>query len=258
MCRRFICGRHKELPYGLLPDSSAALAADSLRLCEEAGWHWLRMPLYPLAEARILGANIRESESGAWCGGPIDTLPEAKLSGPWADFFLEPIRESAKLGKPVLLELKGPLSVLDSLVSTVDVYRYLRRDLPYLTELQAALLDWGGRCVQAGAGIISLADSLATKDLIGEKNFRAHFWPLFRPLLEGLLALTEQPKVFLCGKMSQDLCDLGLLWAEALPLPEAMPLDEALPSAEGQLFGLDCVNDPGRKRDFLYHLALAE
>jgi len=257
--RRFICGRHEELLYGFLPEKGETLAQDSIRMCGAEGWGWIRMPVYPLLEGKILGANIRESEAGAWSGSPLETLPaNPKFEGKDADMVLDAIRIAAASGKPVVMDIKGALGVMESLLGTTDIYRRLRKDDPYLKEINDALIEWGRQCVKAGARIISLADNLATCDIIGGKNFKAHFWPLLKELIDGLMDVEIPPTIFLCGKLSQDLLDLGLVRIEELPLATPASLDVAVPMYPGMLLGWDCIHDSMKPREVLYRLVFTE
>jgi len=262
MEKRFICTRHEEIVYGFWPRDAETLAGDALRIHAEKGWAWLRLPLYPLTEGRILGAKIREGAAGAWAGEPISKdgreLPPALFRGADVDLILSTIRLLSEKPTPISLDLKGPLSVLETLTPSLRVYQKLRKDDPYLQELSCGLRDWAVSCIDAGVSLISFADPLATLDLIGEKNFLAHYWPLLKGLLQGIFSARPQVNIHLCGKLSQDLLELGLLGKEVLPMECPCPLDRALLQRKGLLSGLACLNGPSIPRTEIVKLILSE
>lgn len=256
MIRRFVCERHQDIPYGLWPADASLLAEDARRIAEEKQLAYIRLPLYPLAESRILGADILDSPEGARMGQPLAHLPEPVLAGNDARLILQAVTEAAASGKKVMMDINGPVAVLETLAGTAAAYRFLRRDEPYLQQLCQALLDWACSCLKAGASIISLADPLATEDLIGKANFCRHYAPLLIHMLQGIINKYPDCVIHICGKLSQDMLDNSLAVAEELPLRPPVSLDKALAGQKGIISGLACVNNTAKDLDCLYNLIL--
>ena len=264
VAKRFVCPAHEERYAGRFSYDPGELLAIALDEQREKGDALLRLPLFPLAEAEALGASVIETPEGAWIREKVfskpEQLPESCLAGQRIDAAILCAGLAAERHIPVLFELHGLLTVLDGLLPTVQVYKMLRQDHPYLRRLCRSLAVFAGRSGYSGLTVFSFADPLADMMLIGEKNFREHYLPLLNCLLADMRELCPGTLVHLCGKLSQAMLDCGAAEARRIELPHSMSLGEAYLSMLGRdvfrVFGQDCVNCTGIRRQWVTQLEL--
>ena len=260
---RFICRSHNSKDNSFFPNTAEEMLSIAEKLRAEMGVAWLRLPAYSYMEANVLGAIVKEADGGARvvekAYGSADELPLPQFVGcEQVNIFLQAVRLAAEKGYTVLADINGPLSILDSLIPTAQVYKMLRKDAAYLAAVFDGLGELTIRSIQSGAKVISFSDPLATADLIGGKNLADHFVPLFKRFTESVAGSNTDHVMHICGKLSQDLVDMELLNVTEHPVPESASLDTAIidmAGSDGQhMIGLSCVNNPSAWRKSLFEL----
>lgn len=69
-----------------------------------------------------------------------------------------------------------------------------------------------------GCAVLSLADPVATADILGPVMFRETYMPHLVRLIERLKGLPQRPLIHLCGKLTQSLIDAEGAKVQALRL----------------------------------------
>ncbi|MBR0440876.1 MAG: hypothetical protein IJK25_02955, partial [Firmicutes bacterium] len=69
-----------------------------------------------------------------------------------------------------------------------------------------------------GCAVLSLADPVATADILGPVTFRETYMPHLVRLIERLKGLPQRPLIHLCGKLTQSLIDAEGAKVQALRL----------------------------------------
>ncbi len=239
------------------------MLASAKKSRKEANDAWLRLPNYSYLEASILGAIIKETVSGARVAEKAFSSAADLVAPHFADservnILAKAIGRAAAQGYPVMVDINGPLTILDSLLPTALVYKMLRKDDTYLKDLTAGITEIAALSIRQGASMISFADPLATADLLGKKNLVEHFLPLLKKFTDGIAALCPDHSLHICGKLSQDLVEADVLSVTESPVPADTSLATALIDKAkygGQhLLGLSCVNHPNARVNAVYEL----
>lgn len=203
--------------------SPRAIAAAVEQTRQARGSRIWRLPLCHTLEAEALGARPVLSFSGARIKAPpysqISELPEAmdlsgaRLAAIWE--AMEQLREREPEGH-IAFDLTGPFSVLSGLVPLARLYKAARgaHGAELFAWVETQLAGYAEQAYRRGAEMFSLADPVATMDLLGEAMFRQCYVPVLFRLLERLHRGCPKAIIHICGKLSQGLLDTGQCTAE--------------------------------------------
>jgi hypothetical protein len=142
-----------------------------------------------------------------------------------------------------MLKLNGPYSILASLVRPELFYRWLSkyREAIHcaLDSIAASLKTCFDKLIDAGAGLVSIADPYANVSILGEKRYR-EFSAI--PLLRFLRGISEKKAVVhLCPHSSIPLVRFDYFETKDTPVNTALYLD-ALARLNGPLLlGNRCI-----------------
>ena len=140
------------------------------------------LPFCHTVEAEALGGivNLGNAETGPRCGGYIASSVEEILDLPDMNFsegriakVLEAIRMLADEGEHVLVEICGPITIMNSLIDPKHIFKMMRKD----KEMTKAVFEKLGeqafhymqQAKEHGARLISYADVVGGVNIVGPK-----------------------------------------------------------------------------------------
>ena len=197
---RFVCGS------SLAHDMSGGVAE---------GWRILPADNALLAEC--LGAKPTADENGVRVVDvPYRTAEELPAAPDFETLRLKSVAaDVAASREPVIYQLDGPLTVLSQLLPLGKVFAALRCGDELLRRAEDWVTEYALLAAKQGATVLSLADPVATLDILGDRMFREVYQDALLRLLERLCGeLPEGAALHLCGKMTQCLLDTGAVTAE--------------------------------------------
>lgn len=273
MIRDFVCKQQAaQLPPAVVQDERISFPAaycrrdEMVRLAEAvktaSGAPVCILPFCHTVEAEALGAHITygDQHCGPRAGQLVCSSIEEFFALPKADCSTGRIAEvlaACKLlserGETVILEISGPLTILNALMEPHLIFRALRKQPQQMNAvweiLSDLLLDYVLRAEKAGA-IISFADPIGSVNILGpkltEQLTKEFTWPF-------LLRLARETRpdtlVSLCPKTALALIGSGCATWESIPLPRLMSYPEALLEARGKtkFTGQVCLKNPNTK-----------
>ncbi|MDR2434753.1 MAG: hypothetical protein LBD47_09320 [Treponema sp.] len=199
-------------------------------------------------EAKALGAETETTANGFEVIRPLFTEPDMLFNIPAFEEsegiknVVEEIRAASK-EKKVLLKLNGPYSVLASLVSPELFYRwcakYRQAIHSALDSITASLEIYLDESINAGAGIVSLADPYANVSVLGEKRYREFAAAYLLRLLRGREG--ETAVIHLCPHSSIPLVQFGYFEAKDIPVKNDSYLDALVRQSGPLLLGNRCI-----------------
>ena len=274
MIRNFICKQQAfQIPPSVLQDESlpfpevycrqdemvrlalAIKSADDSPLCV--------LPFCHTVEAEALGADIRHGNrlAGPRAGKPICTSLESLLALPDVDFssgriaeVLAACRALRDAGETVVLEVSGPLTILNALIEPHFIFRALRKQPAEMElvfeKLSRLLQNYIQQAEEAGANIFSFADPMADVSIIGPKVAEKLTRSFTCQLLKNI-AISTKPNtlVTLCPKTALALTGCGCAEWEFIPLSAAMSYPKALTEVHGKakFTGQACLKNRSTK-----------
>ena len=220
--------------------AQAIKAADGSSLCI--------LPFCHTVEAEALGADIRHGNrhTGPRAGQPICTSTESLLALPDVDFssgriaeVLAACRALREAGETVVLEISGPLTILNALIEPHLIFRALRKQPTEMElvfqKLLTLLQSYIHLAEQAGVEFFSYADPMADVGIIGPKVAEQMTRTFTCQMLKNIEISTNPNTVItLCPKTALALIGCGCAVWESIPLSAAMPYPDALPEVRGK------------------------
>lgn len=260
MIRNFICKQQAfEIPPAVLLDDSlsfpevyfqreemvrlalAVKAAENRSLCI--------LPFCHTVEAEALGANIRygDRQTTPHAGTPVCSSVDDLLALPEVDFssgciaeVLAACRMLREAGETVVLEISGPLTILNALMDSTLIFRALRKQpdqmRPVFEKLHRLLLDYIQQAEQVGVNLFSYADPIADVRIVGPKiaeNLTSEYTCQILKNME--FSTNPDTLITLCPKTALALVGCGCAAWESVPLPTAISYPEALAVVHGKV-----------------------
>ncbi len=249
----------KELGLGipdihLYADPMAELARAIYR---ESGEAFCMLPFCHTIEAEAMGAKVQYGNETA---GPrskdyICTHPTEVLQLPAMDFergriaqLLTACESISAEGLPVLLEIAGPITILNLLMDARYIFKALRKEAdalqPVLDSLAQQLLAYGQEARKRGVRFFSYADSAGAVNIVGPLLARQMAERFTYPFLQRWQAeLGKDCLLILCPKTSLALIGSEKADFVSLRLDRAMSYGEACASVLGKesMVGQMCI-----------------
>lgn len=232
---------------------SSASMVQAARHMERSGW--IRLPFCNTICSESLGAKPILSLTGARVKEPSYTSPDELPRDITTDFprmsaLLGALDDLTASGAAVAYSIEGPFTLLTSLLPMGKVFSALRKPLgqELLTRAECWICQYAGLACAHGVKLLSFADPVATPDIIGDRLFTAVYVPCMKKLLCRIQAENPGVPIFLCGKMTQYLLDLGLCHtAEWQPHTACVTFGQALSAfcsqgTESAILGHFCLN----------------
>lgn len=179
-----------------------------------------RLPFGHTAEAEAFGGKIRyNGEMPPYISSYCCHLLEEILKLPEADFtkgrlheILNACKQLKEEGFSVLLEISGPFTILNGLLSTEVLLRAIRKE-PVLfaqawKKMSIFLLTYLEKILECQVDLISYADPLTGADILGPKRAADVARTLVYPFLKQAEAqVKERALILLCPKISAALVE---------------------------------------------------
>lgn len=200
------------------------------------------LPFCHTVEAEALGGIINYGDATA---GPrakeyictraeeLLELPEINLSAGRIHEVLLACQVLHNQGETVVLELSGPLTILNALIDLRHIFKAMRKNRPLMREiyhkLQHALLLYVQAAKDAGVDFLSYADSSAGVNILGSRLLGEMLEDFTFDFLQKTVKITAgSPMLLLCPKTTYALVDSGYATLHPVPLPTTpMAYEEA-------------------------------
>lgn len=237
------------------------MAALSLAVKQHEGTPFCILPFDHLTEAEALGAEVYLGDKRTGlrggnyiCDKPAEilTLPSIDRSAGRIRQVLEACRILSGQGEEVLLEVSGPLTIMNALIDIGQILRTMRKDPEIMQKIfekmRKELLGFLEEAAECGVRIISYADPVGGADILGPagaqklaKQFTAPF------LREGENILGERMMMLLCPKTAKALLDSGEAYTVSRLLPQKPTYGAAcvLMAGEMHFTGQMCTRNMG-------------
>ncbi|MDU1213242.1 uroporphyrinogen decarboxylase family protein [Finegoldia magna] len=148
--------------------------------------------------------------------------------------------------KRVIVEVSGPLIILDNLVSSEVVFRSFRKKHDRIVELydeiRKVLVEYIEKLVDSGIKLISFSDSLAGADIIGPKQMQMYVDEFLMKFLEDIQNIDKPFNFHLCPKSTMALISLNKAEFRQIEKDEEQRYVDFLFEGEHKIFGDRCMN----------------
>lgn len=236
---RFICAGGAE--HGALSMAEQS----SLKLAEPEEFHFspqrimeagiqraadgiIRLPFCSCLSCDGLGGHPVLTCSGAYVKESVYAASEElpahfDVSAPRIAAMAAAVKELSAKGFCVSWGLEGPMTMLATVLPLQTVYKALLReeDNPLWEKAEQLVMEYAALVAESGAGILSLADPVATADLLGKKRFRTVSGLHIAGLVQRVQKQWPEVTVHLCGKLTQDMLDAELCRVEQLSFDDS-------------------------------------
>ncbi len=233
--RKFGASYWDAYQYAPLMSAAASLIADS------NGDPVCKLPFCVTIEAGAFGAEIIFPEAGhlPLPGGyrfhsvqELVDLPDIDFSKGRIAEVLRAIRLLHAVGRPCVLKVEAPFTVLSMLMDSMVLFRGLRKERNLIetamAKIRRNLVRYIGLAFEAGAEMISYADPSGVVEFVGPKIFREVSGRETVRLLKEVAGLRPGGIVHVCGKTSTSLEYMHLCTFETYELTGKHNFAEAL------------------------------
>lgn len=221
------------------------------------------LPFCHTVEAEALGGDINfgDSVNGPRARSYIYSSMEEMENIGQIDFskgrvreVLEACRILKKEGQDVILEISGPVTILNVLLDPKYIYKAMRKkpELMKLVydKLEKVILDFTKEAIEVGVDIISYADSTASVGILGPKMAEDMTRIFTYAMLKKMEKIVKDKcLVHLCPKTTFALLGCDLAHFEDLEQEDDLTYGKALLSSKGRtvFLGDRCINKLGQK-----------
>lgn len=264
-------GLDLKFPDAYLHADTMAQLAVHIRKTEQA--KFCELPFCHTVEAEAMGGivNLGDGRTGPRAKEYICTDPQKLLELPEIDYTTGRIAEVLKAcrmlkeqGETVVFMISGPFTILNVLIDPRYVFKTMRKKPEIMQQvfdkIREELLRFTERIADAGADIISYADSAGTLNIIGPKNMewmtRTFTWPYLK---EAGKMTAGRTQISLCPKTSFALTGLGLAEWKRIPVEGKIPYVEACLQVgnQGLFTGQMCLKNTGYMADGKIHVLVS-
>ena len=236
-------------------ENKDAFARCSLRMKENTGAAFCSLPFCNTVEAEALGAivHFENEDETPRIREPLCKTLDQILQLPKIDYEEGRIREilcACKIldekKECVMYELSGPLTILNGLTDLSIVLKAIRKKQEEMKRLYEKLEDELVRFVDhlicCNVQMISYADPIATKEILGQKMVKQIHTEFTVPFLKKIKG---DCTIVLCPKMAGDLIDAGLCHIEEIKFTEKLSYGEACRKMAGcsQIISFMCIHN---------------
>lgn len=227
----------------------------------------------------ILNASriIRYKENSRFLKLPVDFIPQIKIQPKLSIEELPEIAEAVYKGKEfevnlesielagsedVILRVLGPFSALLQNIDSNTLFKWLykhKSEMHFaLNKITEALVSYINTALSKGANIISLAESSAMADVIGENRYREFVIYYTVKLLRNIEPNLTKSIVHICPRTSYQLERFGFAARETISCCNSygQALIELSQNNNIKYVGGRCINAEHAKVDKIYALKL--
>lgn len=217
------------------------------------------LPFCHTVEAEALGGivNLGNAETGPRCGGYITESPADILDLPDMDFangriakVLEACRILADEGEHVMIEICGPITIMNSLMDPKHIFKMIRKDADMAKAVFEKLGEQAFRYMQQakahGAQFISYADVVGGVNIVGPKMAEGIVDFFTYDYVKRIQQLSDQDcMVMLCPKTTFALIGCEKASFNDIEVSEPMRYGEACIELLGKvkLAGMTCCKN---------------
>lgn len=153
--------------------------------------------------------------------------------------------------KRIIVEVAGPLVILDNLASSEVVFRSFRKKHDKIVglydEIRKALVEYIEKLADSGIQLISFSDSLAGADIIGPKQMQLYVDEFLMKFLEDIQNIDKPFNFHLCPKSTMALISLDKAEFKPIEKNEEQRYVDFLFEGEHKIFGDRCMNLSDKK-----------
>lgn len=208
----------------------------ALSVKERSGLEVCELPFCHTVEAEAMNGSIsygdekigpRKKEFVCKKVEDILELPHIDASKGRIHEVLLACQELKKRGERVMLQVSGPLTILDILIDIKYIFKVMQKEPELIKKIfdriSSDLIEWIKEAKNYGVDIISYADSIGSMNILGPK--RAN-WVVenftYKFLKELDLQLDKQMLILLCPKTTVTLLEAGRITFEEIELSRCM------------------------------------
>lgn len=238
--------------------------ADTMAILSKAlkahdGAPFCTLPFCHTVEAEAMGGqvNFGDGHTGPRASAYICQRLEDVLELPAIDFsagriqqVLLACRQLHNAGERVVLEISGPLTILNGLVDIRCVFRAMRKDRDLVRQVFAKLgteiLRYATIAKEYGVDLISYADSAGGVNILGPKVAEQIVHDFTAPFVRELHHLADQhTMILLCPKTTFALLGTNIATLRDISLPQPMRYGEACCAMIGKvpMAGQMCIKN---------------
>ena len=208
------------------------------------------VPFCNTVEAEAMGARVVMTRHCAypyvdrWAFEDIDDWHRAKpinLESGRARVVLDAVRILAGLRDdvPIMVTLTGPTTVAASVMEFRSYFTHLRKNRElsraYLGFVTGELARYGTALIEAGADVVMIADSLASREIMGPKLYEDHAVPYLDRLERAMREVGAHTIVHMSSHKAPVPCLPSSIQAHAFAFDSAAPLDEVRVKLPGRV-----------------------
>ena len=232
---------------------------------EKVGASRYILPVWQNMESIVIGSEIEAGKKGDaglaatefWLPGKycVDTLSDLKeaeidmVDHPLLRTVLELIPHYQD--RPLILEIEAPFSILSALMNPMDIFLCFMEEgellLQILYKIADAQAEYVKAAIEAGAGVISLADPVGTMNMVGEEYYKEYVGKSELYLMQRLDPYLDRAVIHICKKMSQSLAIAGYVTQESCEINPAADYYEILrhmaSDPEIHYTGMTCIHN---------------
>jgi len=248
----------KTVVSGCLLYEPEMIADVALRLKEQLEDTICKLPFDHVLEAESLGGRpffdkermeLRLSQPTFKKVEDIKELPSINFQNGRIHQVLTAAEILIAKGEPVVLNISGPMTILNGLVPVEEIFRSFRKtpDLmdEIMTKLTREILNFVLEGQRRGMKRFSYADPLGGLSIVGPNLLNEMIQRYIYPLLKQIYnSLNEDEMLILCPKTALPLVDMGIAQTRTVRLPQSMSYQDAILCVQGKckVVGLRCMN----------------
>lgn len=268
ICPEATGGLDLKFPDAYLHAETMAQLAVHIRQTEQV--KFCELPFCHTVEAEAMGGivNLGDGRTGPRAKEYICTDPVRLLELPDIDYTSGRIAEVLKAcrilkeqGETVVFMISGPFTILNVLIDPRYVFKGMRKKPEIMQQvfdkIRKELIRFTARIVEAGADIISYADSSGSLNIIGPNHMEWVTEYFTWPYLKEAEKLTRgRTQIALCPKTSFALTGLGLAEWKKIPVEGKVSYAEACLQAgnKGLFTGQMCLKNTGYMTEGNFHV----
>lgn len=215
------------------------------------------LPFCSTLEAEAMGGrvNFGDRKIGPRPGEPILEKIDQVMGLSDIDFTkgriketLDAVKDLEKQGYPLIFEISGPVSILNALVDSKEIFMAMRKDREILIKAYGKigknLLAYINELVERGVDIISFADPATSVDILGDKMMIQYIDDFLLGFLKKAAGkLGPASLIHLCPKLTLGLVGSGRADFVSIPVDPSLSYAQAFKEALGKekILGSRCI-----------------
>ena len=167
--------------------------------------------------------------------------------------YLMATRELSGDSEDIVYEVEGPLTILNNLVNTSELFKTLKKNIELIekafNKIEIDLYEYIKRIIKNGARYISIADPSAGVNILGSKMLEEYINVFAYRFIKNAteMAVNNNVMILLCPKLTLALYNLKKIRFKNIKLEKEMKYFNALKEKIGKVFliGQMCIKNRG-------------